>query len=170
MPSPNGTPLFDAEFLQFTPSLEEQYYPQPERSVQHHSQQSFDDRSITNINPQLLNDEHENINTLASIQWPSFTEFPCVGHQDLADTWLSKWPTWPTDGAACRLNRHNYLSRCLSRNTKAKRSLSKDEIELLETEFKRNSKPSAMTKRALAEQVNVHYARINVRRQIAQST
>lgn len=170
MPSPFSTLLFDVELLQFTPSLEEQCSSQPEFSAQQHSQQSFDNELITINNPQLPNDEHESTNTLASTQWPLSTNFSFNYHQAIPDTRLSNRLTWTTDAAACCSNHQNHLlSRCESRNSKTKRSLSKDEIQLLETEFKRNSKPSATTKRALAEQVNVHYARINVRCQIAQA-
>jgi hypothetical protein len=41
--------------------------------------------------------------------------------------------------------------------------LGKDEVDILEREFKKNPKPSTQTKRQFAEDMRVDLARINVR-------
>ena len=50
----------------------------------------------------------------------------------------------------------------ISKQAEPKPRLAKDEVELLETEFAKNQKPSSSTKRELAEQMGVEVPRINV--------
>lgn len=50
----------------------------------------------------------------------------------------------------------------MSRTTESKPRLSKEEVEILEAEFQKNHKPNSSTKKALAEQMRVDNARINV--------
>lgn len=50
----------------------------------------------------------------------------------------------------------------MSRTTETKSRLSKEEVEILEAEFQKNHKPNSSTKKALAEQMRVDNARINV--------
>jgi hypothetical protein len=51
-----------------------------------------------------------------------------------------------------------------SKSNETKPRLGKDEVEILEREFKKNPKPSTQTKRQFAEEMGVDLARINVRR------
>jgi hypothetical protein len=48
------------------------------------------------------------------------------------------------------------------KTNETKPRLAKDEVEVLEREFKRNPKPSTHIKRAFAEDMGVELARINV--------
>jgi hypothetical protein len=50
----------------------------------------------------------------------------------------------------------------MSRTTETKPRLSKEEVEVLETEFQKNHKPNSTIKKALAESMRVDNARINV--------
>jgi Homeodomain-containing transcription factor len=50
----------------------------------------------------------------------------------------------------------------LTKPTEPKPRLAKDEVELLESEFAKNPKPSSSVKRELAEQMGVEVPRINV--------
>lgn len=50
----------------------------------------------------------------------------------------------------------------MSRTTESKPRLSKEEVEILEAEFQKNHKPNSSLKKALAEQMRVDNARINV--------
>ena len=59
-------------------------------------------------------------------------------------------------------HRHHLAPPHMSRTTETKPRLSKDEVELLETEFQKNHKPNSSTKKALAESMRVDNARINV--------
>lgn len=49
----------------------------------------------------------------------------------------------------------------MARTTESKPRLSKEEVEILETEFQKNHKPNSSTKKGLAEQMRVDNARIN---------
>jgi hypothetical protein len=50
-----------------------------------------------------------------------------------------------------------------TKTNETKPRLGKEEVDILEREFKRNPKPTTQTKRGFAEQMNVDLARINVR-------
>lgn len=50
----------------------------------------------------------------------------------------------------------------MTRTTESKPRLSKEEVDLLESEFQKNHKPNSSTKKALAESMRVDHARINV--------
>jgi hypothetical protein len=50
------------------------------------------------------------------------------------------------------------------KTNETKPRLGKDEVDILEHEFKKNPKPSTQTKRQFAEDMHVDLARINVRR------
>ncbi|KAM0450278.1 hypothetical protein ACHAPV_003947 [Trichoderma viride] len=49
----------------------------------------------------------------------------------------------------------------MTRTTESKPRLSKEEVDLLESEFQKNHKPNSSTKKALAESMRVDHARIN---------
>src|ERR1700710_2094685 len=50
-----------------------------------------------------------------------------------------------------------------SKTNETKPRLGKDEVEILEKEFKKNPKPTTQTKRQFADEMGVDLARINVR-------
>lgn len=50
-----------------------------------------------------------------------------------------------------------------TKTNETKPRLGKDEVDILEREFKKNPKPSTQTKRQFAEDMRVDLARINVR-------
>ncbi|KAF7555635.1 hypothetical protein G7046_g6491 [Stylonectria norvegica] len=56
-----------------------------------------------------------------------------------------------------QLVRHHHMSR----TTETKPRLSKEEVEVLESEFQKNHKPNSSTKKSLAESMRVDNARIN---------
>jgi hypothetical protein len=56
-----------------------------------------------------------------------------------------------------------------TRTTETKPRLGKDEVDILEREFKKNPKPTTQTKRQFAEDMAVDLARINVGRVCATS-
>lgn len=49
-----------------------------------------------------------------------------------------------------------------TKTNETKPRLGKDEVEILEREFKKNPKPTTQTKRGFAEDMGVELARINV--------
>jgi hypothetical protein len=55
------------------------------------------------------------------------------------------------------------------RTNETKPRLGKDEVDILEREFKKNPKPTTQTKRQFAEDMGVELARINVGSQLIQS-
>lgn len=54
------------------------------------------------------------------------------------------------------------LPTSATRSNETKPRLGKDEVEILEREFKKNPKPTTQTKRQFAEEMGVDLARINV--------
>ena len=55
------------------------------------------------------------------------------------------------------------LPSSATKANETKPRLGKDEVEILEREFKKNPKPTTQTKRQFAEEMGVDLARINVR-------
>jgi hypothetical protein len=54
------------------------------------------------------------------------------------------------------------IPQSTTRTNETKPRLGKDEVEILEREFKKNPKPTTQTKRQFAEDMGVDLARINV--------
>ncbi|KAG6300118.1 hypothetical protein E4U09_007412 [Claviceps aff. purpurea] len=97
----------------------------------------------------------------------------------------SQWPSWGYSNASDQFSNYSQFSdysagvladsleayqaqhnrlvqhQQMSRSTESKPRLSKEEVEVLESEFQRNHKPSSSTKKALAESMRVDNARIN---------
>lgn len=63
---------------------------------------------------------------------------------------------------AYQAHQRSLLNQQMPRATESKPRLSKEEVEILENEFKKNHKPNSTTKKALAESMRVDNARINV--------
>jgi hypothetical protein len=61
------------------------------------------------------------------------------------------------------------LPHSSAKTNETKPRLGKDEVDILEREFKKNPKPSTQTKRQFAEHMRVDLARINVRSKIPPS-
>ena len=56
-----------------------------------------------------------------------------------------------------------------TKTNETKPRLGKDEVEILEREFKKNSKPTTQTKRQFADNMGVELARINVCQELLSS-
>lgn len=74
----------------------------------------------------------------------------------------ASYPTYIADNMDHYQAHHQrLLNQQMPRTTESKPRLSKEEVEILETEFQKNHKPNSTTKKALAESMRVDNARIN---------
>ncbi|KAK2612436.1 hypothetical protein QQS21_001540 [Conoideocrella luteorostrata] len=95
-------------------------------------------------------------------QWPSWS-YSGMSDQFSNYSQFSNYPAYIADSLEAYQTHHSRLSQHqqMSRSTESKPRLSKEEVEVLETEFQKNHKPSSITKKALAESMRVDNARIN---------
>lgn len=96
-------------------------------------------------------------------EWPAWT-YSVAAADDY--TQYAQIPEYPflAESMKAYQAQHNHLvhHQQMSRTTESKPRLSKEEVEVLETEFQKNHKPNSSTKKALAESMRVDHARINV--------
>lgn len=98
----------------------------------------------------------------------SYAHFP-HHHEQLHDQLSTSMPTYAESQAM-----HNFamahqsaapmmsLPNPATKTNETKPRLGKDEVDVLEREFKKNQKPTTQTKRSFAENMGVDLARINV--------
>ena len=95
--------------------------------------------------------------------WPSWAYTEVNGPYP-SYSQFSNYPSYLADSMETYQAHHEHLlHQQMSRTTESKPRLSKQEVEILEAEFQKNHKPNSSTKKALAEQMRVDNARINVR-------
>lgn len=96
-------------------------------------------------------------------QWSSWA-YSAMSDPFPSHTQFSNYPAYLADSLEAYQTHHDRLvqQQQMSRATESKPRLSKEEVEILESEFQKNHKPSSTTKKSLAETMRVDNARINV--------
>ncbi|KAM0251945.1 hypothetical protein ACHAQJ_007918 [Trichoderma viride] len=99
---------------------------------------------------------------LSQSEWPAWT-YSVATTDDF--TQYAQLPDYPflAESMKAYQTQHNHLvhHQQMTRTTESKPRLSKEEVDLLESEFQKNHKPNSSTKKALAESMRVDHARIN---------
>ncbi|KAL7961422.1 homeobox domain-containing protein [Trichoderma compactum] len=95
-------------------------------------------------------------------EWPAWTYSVATADDYTQYAQIPEYPFLAESMKAYQAQ-HSHLvhHQQMSRTTESKPRLSKEEVEVLETEFQKNHKPNSSTKKALAESMRVDHARIN---------
>lgn len=100
---------------------------------------------------------------LSQSEWPAWT-YSVAAADDF--TQYAQLPDYSllAESMKAYQQQHTHLvhHQQMTRTTESKPRLSKEEVDLLESEFQKNHKPNSSTKKALAESMRVDHARINV--------
>lgn len=105
-----------------------------------------------------------NMGPFAQTQWPGWAYNNSAANTFAGYSQLPSYAAYLPESMEIYSAQQSHLvhHQHMARATESKPRLSKEEVEILEAEFQKNHKPNSSTKKALAEQMRVDNARINV--------